>query len=110
MYEQGGVNYPTYLLGSGMGLLMNMSFGKSHLANLATCLASPMLLKASHQFLYYEHDPVAKSTFIESTIDQLKATGANVSSHRFPEHEHVRLLRVHPEKTTELIHNFLSTL
>ena len=109
LYDQGGVNFPMYLFGSFVGVIVDSILGAAHLRRLSQSLDSPRVVSASHQFMYFENDPVITSSFIKGVAENFRKAGSKVDIVGFPERDHVRILRIHPEEATRIMQSFVDS-
>lgn len=101
---------PGFITSSGVGVLVDSVLGAAHLRRLSQSLASPRVVSAAHQFIFFEQDPVVPSAFIKGIGNDLQNAGSRVQYASFPERDHVRILKRHPEEATRILQTFVRSL
>ncbi len=107
VYMQGGFNYATYRVARTLGILSEKAFGKRKRAELQHALNNSGLLDLAQLYLYSEVDTVCLSSRVKALIAEQTEKGREVSSHCWPDTEHVRHFLSRPEEYREQVEGFL---
>lgn len=70
-------------------------------------MRTPSLRSVPSQFIFFEKDPVSPASYIRDFARQCEDQGAPVYLQSFPEADHVRLLKYHPQEYINTISQFV---
>ena len=106
LYKQGAYNLFTYSIATGVGILTNKLVGTRKRSELSSALESK-LLDIPQLYLHSEVDAVSPPSWVKAVIDKQAEMGRDVSSHCWPDSEHVRHYLKHPDQYEREVVSFL---
>lgn len=106
MYKQGAYNLFTYSIASGVGILTNRLVGTRKRSELSSALESG-LLDMPQLYLHSAVDTVSPPSWVKAIVDKQVEKGRDVSSHCWPDSEHVRHYLRHPDQYEREVVSFL---
>jgi len=106
MYRQGGYNLLTYSIATSVGGITNALIGSKKRSELSSALGSS-LLDIPQLYLHSEADSVSPPSWVKAIAEKQIAKGRDVTSHCWPDSEHVRHYLQHPQQYENLVFSFL---
>lgn len=110
MKEQGGYGTLSYYTSCSVGIAVNAIVGRVRRRSMRAVLDHPLLHQVPQLYLYSSSDSVALVDEVEDEMRLQVSRGADVSSHRWNDSEHVKHFVEHPEEYTWQISNFVQKL
>lgn len=110
VYQQGGFNFLTHTLASMTGVLVDLAVGWKRRREHRAALEHQHLLQVPQLYLHSEKDLVFPLDQAREVMEDQRRRGRQVTSHCWPDTEHVRHFMEHPDKYKQKVVDFLSTL
>ena len=110
MRKQAGFGPLTYYASCTGGIMVNSIFGSTRRRNMRAVLDHHTLLQVPQLYLYSSSDTVALVDEVEDEIQLQVSRGADVSSCRWNDSEHVKHFIQHPEEYSLQISKFIHKL